>query len=84
MGSLTIAPDDTLGHTAIIKIHRAGDPRTVPCRVTISAVSEASSRADVDCRQPAGNTAGAQDVAIQAITLVMREHVRRIRRKPCL
>ncbi len=76
MGSLTIAPDDTLGNTAIIKIHRAGDPHTVPCRVTVSAVSEASSRADVDCRQPGAGTSGAQEVATQAITLVMREHVR--------
>jgi hypothetical protein len=74
MGSLTIAPGQTSNDTITITVRRAGG-RAVPCRVKVSAITEASSRAAIDCTQPpTGNTA-AQEVATQAITLVMREHV---------
>jgi hypothetical protein len=75
MGSLTIAPDETTENTIVITVRRAGDRHKLPCRVTVSAVSEASSRAEVDCHQNAVGNGAARDVATQAITLVMREHV---------
>ncbi len=76
MGSLTIAHDETRDDSVVvITVRRAGDRHKVPCQVTVSAVSEAASRAVVDCRQDAAPDGATKDVAVQAITLVMREHV---------
>lgn len=80
MGSLMILPGETLGDETqggdvAIFVRRAGDSHPVRCHVTVSSISETSSRAAVDCKQPGFERGGAQEVATQAITLVMREHV---------
>ena len=75
MGSLSLDAESTEGNVMTITLRRAGDRAAVPCRVTFSAVSDAASRADLDCRQRQGPDPVAQDVGTQAVTLVMREHV---------
>jgi hypothetical protein len=74
MGSLTIAPEEIRDNSMTITVKRAGDRRAIACDVRIDAATETSSNAKIDCSQPAAKAA-AQDVAVQAITLVMREHV---------
>ena len=75
MGSLTIASAGTDGQALLIGVTRAGAPRSVKCRVTITPVAPAESNATVDCTQTAGQDAPARDVAVKAVTMVVREHV---------
>jgi hypothetical protein len=75
MGSLTIASAGTDQDKLLIGVTRAGDPRTVKCRVEVTAVSPVKSRADVDCSQPAAPDRPMRQVASDALAIVVREHV---------
>ena len=74
MGSLTIDSAGMHDGALLIRIARAGDPHRVKCRVTVSAVSPQESRSAVDCSQP-GGTSAMRRVGIQALDVIVREHV---------
>lgn len=76
MGSLTIDGEgvDDQGKL-LIGVKRAGDPRTVRCRVAVAPVSPVKSTADVDCSQPAAADQPMRRLGADAIAIVVREHV---------
>ena len=75
MGSLTIESGGRDQQALLVSVKRAGDPRRVKCRVTISPVSPAESTAEVDCTQPAVGDEPLRPVAIKAMEIIVREHV---------
>src|SRR3954469_7915668 len=74
MGSLTIASAGTDRGKLLIGVKRAGDPRTVKCRVEVSPVSPVKSEADVDCSQKGAADQPMRQVAVDAMAIVVREH----------
>lgn len=75
MGSLTLAATGTDGGALLIGITRAGDPKTLTCRVAISSVSPAASSAEVDCARKPSDDRPIRRVAAKALELVVIEHV---------
>lgn len=75
LGSLTINSVGRSGNSLLIGIRKAGEPRTLKCRVDIDAVSAMESRAEVDCAQPASGKEPLRAVAANAFEIVVREHV---------
>ncbi len=75
MGSLTIAAAGADGDVLLIGITRAGDPKTVICRVSIAPASPATSSAQVDCTQKQLKDRPMLRVGTKALDLVVTEHV---------
>lgn len=75
MGSLTLAAAGTDGDALLIGITRAGDPKTLTCRVAIAPVSPATSSAEVDCSRKPLDDRPLRRVAAKALELVVIEHV---------
>jgi hypothetical protein len=75
MGSLTLAAAGTDGDALVIGITRAGDPKTLTCRVAIAPASPATSSAEVDCTQKQLDDRPIRRVAARALDLVVLEHV---------
>jgi len=74
LGSLTLDGARLDEGAVRIRIARAGDAKTVRCRVAVHAVSPETSRAEVDCSQARAGDA-MMEVGTQALTLIVREHV---------
>jgi hypothetical protein len=75
LGSLTIESAGSERGALLIGVTRAGEARTVKCRVTISSLSERESRAATDCTQPAIANQPMGRLGDEALAVVMREHV---------
>ena len=75
LGSLTIRSAGTERGALVISVKRAGDPRGVECRVTISPATPDTSRAQTDCTQPNSKDQPMRHLGSNALALVVREHV---------
>lgn len=76
MGSLTLAGAGMAGDGAVlVKVSAAGKPRAITCRVVVRPTGDAASVAEVDCNPPAGQDAAIRQVAVDAMEIVVREHV---------
>ena len=75
MGSLTLAATGADGDALLIGITRAGDAKTLTCRVAIGPVSPATSSAEADCAQKPLDGRPIRRVAAKALELVVIEHV---------
>lgn len=76
MGSLTLAGEEqfTLGKVKI-SVLRAGSARKIFCKVDVEATAEAASTANLDCGQPESGRSEVNQLAAQALKIVVDEHV---------
>ena len=76
MGSLTVAGEGS-GTPGLVRIGvmRAGAPHRVFCQVRVTAESDDSSRADLDCSQKGADEDVAKSIGGEALAIVVGEHV---------
>lgn len=75
LGSLTVQSAGADGDAALVGVTRAGQARTILCRVVVAADGPGQSRATVDCAQPGTKDQPTRAAAVQAMTIVVGEHV---------
>lgn len=76
MGSLTVAAQGSDGDALMIGVTRAGDPKSVLCRVAVTSDAPDTSDVAIDCTQTgAEKNKPMRDVGAKAIAIIMREHV---------
>lgn len=75
MGSLNIESSGRETGALLISVTRAGEPRGVNCRVTVTPVSQHQSSAEVDCNQVHAGNKEMSRIGADALTIVVREHV---------
>lgn len=75
MGSLKIAGGRFEDGARLINITRAGNPRPLHCRVKLAAVTDDTSRADIDCAQPKVADQALRQIGEKALGIVVSEHV---------
>ena len=75
LGSLTIMGHTRHANTVSVSVRRAGDEHRVQCHVTLTALSAGGSSAQTDCTPEITKTRPAAKLAVQALNIVVEEHV---------
>jgi hypothetical protein len=75
MGSLRLTASRLDDGLLRVSVKKAGNPKSVPCQVIITAIAADRSSANVDCSQPQLPDQPMRRVGVKALEMVVREHV---------
>lgn len=75
LGSLTIAGHERRSNAVLVTVRRAGNEHRLDCHVTVTPLTSGGSSAETDCTQPSTKARPAAALAVQALNMVVEEHV---------